>query len=126
MENTVSKQTQDTKPEETDRNNALTPQKAYDALKEMDIDVEDDVEKVLATRGGHVTRAGLLISRTVRSLGTVLMNGVIHWVCITFMFLASLKQLETLHVITLTLVALAQLIAVGTKGISHGQKGHPS
>lgn len=119
----MSQKQQISKQEETNQTKPLTMD-SVDAIYKDGFDADVRVEQDLVNRGGPLTRAGVLASRTFRFVMLMLMNGVVPWICLSFITLGCLDKLEWWHVLALTCIALAQLALVGSGETSHGQKRH--
>ena len=109
--------------EETNQVKPLTMD-SVDAIFRDGFEADIQVEQELVKQGGAFTRAGVLVSRTFRFVMLMMIDGVVPWICISFITLGCLDKLEWWHVLALTCVALAQLVLVGTGESSHGQKRH--
>lgn len=119
----MSNKKQISKQKETNQTKPLTMD-AVDAIYKDGFDADVQVEQELVQRGGPLTRAGVLVSRIVRFVVLMLVNGVVPWICLSFITLGYLDKLEWWHVLALTCIALAQLALVGAGEKSHGQKRH--
>jgi len=120
----MSEKKQTSKQEETNQTKPLTMD-SVDAIFRDGFEADVQVEQELVKRGGGLTRAGVLVSRTFRFVMLMLINGVVPWICLSFITLGYLDKLEWWHVLALTCIALAQLALVGSGETSHGQERHP-